>query len=46
MFLKPFIKTIKATGERKMLCRFDNMVRHETSFAQKYFAGIKEKQPY
>lgn len=36
MFLKPIIKTIKATGERKIhyrLCesyRFDNTVRHET----------------
>jgi hypothetical protein len=36
MFLKPIIKTIKATGERKIhyrLCesyRFDNTVRHQT----------------
>jgi hypothetical protein len=36
MFLKPIIKTIKVTGERKIhyrLCesyRFDNTVRHQT----------------
>src|SRR5665213_1334501 len=36
MFLKPIIKTIKATGERRIhyrLCeshRFDNTVRHQT----------------